>query len=147
LRLVLPVVLVACLLVPAAPASARASAEVQMVRKANSFRKRHGLRPVRISRSLMRSSEGYAWHQMRNGFFGHSSRIHASGRFRRLGEILEYHGGTRARIRQAFRSWLHSPGHRAIIMDRGFRYVGAGRASGRFRGGRATIWVMHFGSR
>jgi hypothetical protein len=33
-------------------------------------------------------------------------------------------------------------------MDRGFRYVGAGRASGRFGGGRsATIWTVQFGSR
>jgi uncharacterized protein YkwD len=51
-------------------------------------------------------------------------------------------------VRKAFYTWLRSPGHRAVIMDRSFRYTGAGRASGRFGGGgNATVWVMHFGSK
>jgi uncharacterized protein YkwD len=139
--------LLACLILPASPA-AGSSAEVQMVRKVNAYRAQHGLPRVRIARSLMRSSERYAWQQMRNGYFGHSGRIRAnSSKYRRLGEILEWHRGRRAAISRAFRAWLNSGGHRAIIMDRGFRYAGAGLATGRFRGRNAGIWVMHFGSK
>jgi uncharacterized protein YkwD len=136
-----------CLIAPAAPASAARSAEDQMVAKINSYRAKHGLPKVRKSKSLTRSAERYSWKQMRGGYFGHSSRIQASSKYRRLGEILAWSSGTAARVRQTFRMWLNSGGHRAVIMDRGFRYVGAGRASGNYRGGKATIWTVQFGSR
>lgn len=140
--------IVACLLVPAAPAAlASPSPEVRMVRKANAYRSNRGLPKVRISKSLMNSAERYSWRQLNGGYFGHSGRIHASSGFRRLGEILEYHRGLKARLDHAFRLWLNSGGHRAVIMDSGFRFAGAGRASGRFQGRNATIWTMHFGSK
>jgi uncharacterized protein YkwD len=139
--------LVACLLVPAAPAAAGTSAEVQMVRKVNAYRSNRGLPRVHLARSLMRSAERYSWRQLNSNYFGHSNRIQASSKYRRLGEILEYHRGMKARIDHAFRLWLNSSGHRAIIVDRNFRYAGAGRASGRFQGRNATIWTMHFGSK
>ena len=82
---------------------------------------------------------------MRSGYFGHSNRIHASGHFRRLGEILEIQRGLRPNVRIAFHTWLRSPGHRAILEDPSFDYAGAGRAAGRFQGHKSTIWVMHFG--
>jgi uncharacterized protein YkwD len=136
-----------CLIAPAAPATAARSAEDQMLAKINSYRAKHGLPKVRKSKSLTRSAERYSWKQMRGGYFGHSSRIEASSKYRRLGEILAWSSGTSARVRQTFRMWLNSGGHRAVIMDRGFRYVGAGRASGNHRGGKATIWTVQFGSR
>ena len=146
-RMIVVAALVACLTLPVATASARPSAEVLMVRKVNAFRHQHGLPGVHMSRSLMRSSERYSWKQMNSGYFGHSSRIQASSRYRRLGEIIEWHRGLEARVSQAFHAWLNSPGHRAIIVDRNFKYAGAGRASGRFNGHNATIWTMHFGSK
>jgi uncharacterized protein YkwD len=118
-----------------------------MVRKVNNFRSNHGLPRVHLSRSLMRSAERYSWRQMNNNYFGHSGRIQASSNFRRLGEILEWHRGAKARIDHAFRLWLNSGGHRAIIMDRGFRFAGAGMAQGRLNGRSATIWTMHFGTK
>jgi uncharacterized protein YkwD len=84
---------------------------------------------------------------MRSGHFGHASRIHASRRFRRVGEILEVHRGRRLRVRLAVRAWMHSPIHRAIILSRAFRLAGAGYTTGRFHGHAATMWVMHFGRR
>jgi uncharacterized protein YkwD len=138
----------ACLIVPAMPAAqAAASAEDQMVAKINSYRAKHGLPGVRKSKSLTRSSERYSWKMMRNGYFGHAGRIQASSSYRRLGEILAYTSGVRPRTGDAFRMWLNSGGHRAVIMDRGFRYVGVGAASGRFQGRKATLWTAHFGAR
>jgi uncharacterized protein YkwD len=139
--------LVACLIVPAAPASAAGSAEDQMLAKINSYRAKHGLPKVRRSKSLTASSERYSWKQMRNGYFGHASRIQASGKYRRLGEILAWRRGGRAAVGETFRMWLNSGGHRAVIVDRGFRYAGAGLAVGRFRGSKAAIWTVQFGSR
>jgi uncharacterized protein YkwD len=132
------------LVVPAAPASAGSSAQ-QMVHKVNEYRKNRGVPPLRMSRSLNRSSAKYARHMMRKGYFGHSGRIRASRRFRRLGEVIEMHRGRRSDINGALRAWSRSPGHNSILMDGNFNYVGAGKVYGRFNGRRTTMWVMHFG--
>jgi uncharacterized protein YkwD len=140
--------LVACLIVPAVVAApASASAEDQMIGKINAYRAKHGLPGIRKSKSLSRSAERYSWKQMRSGYFGHSSRNQASGKYSALGEILAFHGRSGSYVRQTFRMWLNSGGHRAVIMDGRFRYAGAGLASGRFRGRRAAIWTVQFGAR
>lgn len=149
-RMLVLCALVACLIVPAviaAPAAARGSAEDQMIAKINSWRAQHGLPAVRKSKSLARSAERYSWKQMRSGYFGHSSRIQASSKYRTLGEILGYHAGSRSYVGDTFRMWLNSAGHRAVIADGRFRYAGAGVASGRFQGRRAAIWTVQFGAR
>lgn len=142
--LVAAALLILSLAVPTAPASAESPA-AKMVRKVNSYREHRGLPKLRMSRSLNRSSHRYAGSMMRSGYFGHSQRIRASSRFKRLGEIIEMHRGRRSDIRGALRAWLRSPAHNAILLDPNFRYVGAGRVSGSFRGKRSTMWVMHFG--
>src|SRR5687768_2236715 len=142
--LVVAAVLMVALVVPAAPASADSPA-AKMVRKVNEYRKNRGVPPLRMSRSLNSSSSRYARHMMNKGYFGHSGRIHASRRFRRLGEVIEMHRGYRSDIGGAVRAWSRSPGHNALLLDGNFRYVGAGKVHGRFHGKRTTMWVMHFG--
>jgi uncharacterized protein YkwD len=132
------------LLVPAAGASA-ASPALKMLKRVNSVRAKHGLRKLHLSGSLEHSARRYSRHQMRSGYFGHSSRIHASSRYRTLGEILEMHRGASPAVGFALRNWMHSPPHRSIILSSAFRYAGAGSASGRFGGHKSTIWTMHFG--
>jgi uncharacterized protein YkwD len=82
---------------------------------------------------------------MEHQYFGHASRIEASGRYKRLGEILEIHRGSKAGVGTAFRDWLGSPPHLGVILDPSFTYVGGGYTAGRFRGRTDTIWVVHFG--
>src|SRR5215203_941863 len=141
--LVVAAVLIASLLVPAAPAAAESPAS-KMIRKVNVYRAHRGLAPLRMSRSLNKSSRRYAGSMMRSGYFGHSRRIKASRRFKRLGEIIEMHRGHRLDIRGALRVWARSPGHNAILLDGNMKYAGAGPVKGRFRGRRTTMWVMHF---
>ena len=142
--LVVAAVLISTLLVPTAPATAD-SPVAKMIRKANTYRQHRGLPPLRMSRSLNRSSRRYAASMMRSGYFGHSRRIKASRRFKRLGEIIEMHRGKRAKVNTAFRAWRRSPGHNAMLLDGSFRWVGAGFKKGRFHGRKTTMWVMHFG--
>jgi uncharacterized protein YkwD len=142
--LVLAAVLIVSLLVPAAPAAADSPAQ-KMIRKVNSYRKHRGVPPLHMSRSLNGSSQRYARHMMRSGYFGHSRRIKASRRFKRLGEIIEMHRGHRLDVSGALRAWRRSPGHNGILLDGSFKYVGAGPVKGRFHGRRTTMWVMHFG--
>jgi uncharacterized protein YkwD len=130
------------------PAGASASsAPVKVFKRINKIRARHGLRKLHLSRSLERSARRYSRYQMRHGYFGHSSRIHASRRYRTLGEILEMHYGRKAAPGFAVHNWMHSSPHRSIILSRSFRAAGAGFAVGRFHGRRSVIWTMHFGRR
>ena len=140
---VLSAVLAAMLVVPATAAAT--SPQMLMLEKVNSFRAAHGVKKVHLSRSLEDSASRYSRHMMRSGYFGHASRIHASRRYRTLGEIIEMHRGLRARVGTAFRAWVHSPPHRSIMLMSQFKFAGAGFASGRFHGHRDTIWTMHFG--
>ena len=132
----------------ALPSAAQASAPPDiMLRKINEARARHDAHALHPSGSLTASAGVYAGWLMHADYFGHVAGIRASGNFHRLGEILEIHGGGRARIARAVRRWLRSPGHRAVMLSRSFRYAGAGMAVGSFRGRRATIWTVHFGAR
>jgi uncharacterized protein YkwD len=117
-----------------------------MLQKVNAYRHAHGVGKVRMNRSLVRSATRYSRHMMRAGYFGHASRIHASHRFRTLGEIIEIHRGGAA-ARTAFRAWVHSPPHRSVMLMRQFKMAGAGFVTGRWHGRRCTIWTMHFGRR
>src|SRR5436190_16932292 len=114
---------ITCLAAPAA-ASATSPASV-MLKKVNTYRARHGLHKVHFCRSLAHSAGAYSRYMMRHGYFGHASRIHASHRFHMLGEIIELHRGG-AGVRTAFKAWIHSPPHRAIILDSRFKMAGAG---------------------
>jgi uncharacterized protein YkwD len=137
-----------CGAVLAAPSQAAADGnQHRMLHALNAVRAQHGLAPFHGSASLHRSASAYARWMLRSEYFGHLSRIRASGRFARLGEALAWHSDGRARVSGTVRSWMHSPPHRALILHPGFRWVGAGMARGRLQGQGGTTWVLHFGGR
>src|SRR6266540_1910936 len=118
-----------------APETATAATPTKtMVHKINGVRAAHGLPRLRVSGSLRKSARAYSRSLMSRGVFAHATRIQASRRFRTLGEILEIHYDRHARASFAFRQWLRSPPHRAAILNPRFRWIGAGRTAGRFRG-------------
>jgi uncharacterized protein YkwD len=131
----------------AAPASGftRESQQAAMVRAVNAARASHGVRPLRREQRLARSARAYARWMLRVDYFGHADRIRTSARFRLLGETIAWHTGRRARVRVTLRRWLRSPPHRALILSRRFRRIGAGLARGRMHGRPSTTWVLHLG--
>src|SRR3954469_22344525 len=151
-------VLIAAMLVVPATAGAT-SPQMLMLEKVNAFRAKHGVRKVHFSRSLAHSGVRSvpfpvapppprgtsSRHMLRSGYFGHASRIHASRRYRTLGEIIEIHRGLRAKVGHAFRAGVPSPPHRSVMLMSQFKFAGAGFAAGRFNGQRDTLWTMHFG--
>ena len=119
-----------------------------LIHKINVFRIAHHLRPLTGSGSLHRTASSYAHRMMRRDYFAHARRITASRRlFRTVGEALEMHGGGRVRASLAVANWKRSPPHRRLLLSPAFRWIGAGFASGTFRGHRATIWVVQVGAR
>jgi uncharacterized protein YkwD len=126
---------------PAVAAPVATAAADPMIGKINRARRRHGLRPLRASGSLARSSRRFGRYLMRTDRFGHDSHIWASGRFRLKGEVLAMHTGWRARRGRTIRGWMSSSAHRSVLLSARYRAVGAAPVRGRFGGRRATIWV------
>jgi uncharacterized protein YkwD len=117
--------------VPAAQAGQRR----QMIRNINYVRSWSHLHPLRYSQRLSRGAAAWARHLMSSQYLGH-----ASGQ---QGEVLEWHTGGGAQIKQTVIEWWHSTGHRHVMMGN-YRSAGAGRAVGIFDGLRCTIWVVRF---
>src|SRR4051794_24809510 len=96
------------------PPAAAASPNSVMLKRINNARKRHGLAPVRLSKSISRSSQSYANTLARESLFQHA--VHPSARgFGSVAEILGLAWGT-CRARCVVRAWVHSPVHRAILL-------------------------------
>jgi uncharacterized protein YkwD len=117
-----------------------------MAHHINMARLAHGLPPLRRSRSLAGSARLFSRHLAATRRFAHAARIQTSARFRTRGEILANLGGHTWDRARTVRMWLRSPPHRAVLLSREFRYLGAGRSAGDLGYGPATIWVVHFGS-
>ncbi|HEX6712052.1 MAG TPA: CAP domain-containing protein [Thermoleophilaceae bacterium] len=106
-----------------------------MVRTINYVRGWSHLRHLRYSARLSRGAAAWARHLMRRQMLAHASHVQ--------GEIIEWHTGARAQIKQTVMEWLNSDGHRHVMLGH-FRRAGAGRAVGYFGGRRCTIWVVRF---
>jgi len=131
----------------AAPAAAQVAAPEGRVRSlVNEARVAAGVAPLRHSPALDASARRYARSLLRRGVLAHGTRIAAPRRFTLLGENLALVGGRRPRPAVAVRLWLGSPAHRAVMLHRGMREMGVGRAGGSFRGRAATVWVLHLGT-
>jgi uncharacterized protein YkwD len=119
----------------------------RLIESINDYRSAHGVGPLKMSKSLNRSAKAWSRRLIVTDSFGHASSIQASRRFRRLGEVIAYNWGWKLRMRQTPMSdWKNSGGHRALLLDSSFDYVGVGRAAGFYGRKRATVWTAQFGS-
>ena len=144
LSVVLPllvVVLTACAtaaaMAPSPPSSSRATAptvgERAIVRAMNVVRVRSGRRPLRVGPALTRAARSHSVDMARRGYFEHGAFVQ---RLRSFGVRAPYLGenlasGTEPLTAAAIvQMWMTSPGHRGILLDRGFQLVGVGVAGG-----------------
>lgn len=124
-----------------------------LLRELNRARAARDLPPVRADRGLGSAATRHSRDMARRSYIAHgawASRVKAaSGRARSVGEVI---GWTRSRDAAGeaawmVRSWLDSPTHRAIVLGRGFRRVGVGRATRVLAGGAAdAIYTADFAS-
>jgi uncharacterized protein YkwD len=129
----------------------------------NRARERSGIRPLHLDRDLQRSAAGHSNDMVRHRNFSHSGS-HGStllGRVGRAGYLSgagfyfvgENIGGGPGRrygsAIQVFRAWMHSPPHRANILERRFRDAGVGVARGFPWGGgsHAATYTLDLGVR
>jgi uncharacterized protein YkwD len=147
LQRLLSLALVSAFFVATAPqpaSAARSFTGKGMMDAINSVRAKYGLRQLKRSRRLVRSSAARSELMMREDLFAHPAQLRVPT-FDRVGEILELHGGRRPRMGRTIRLWLNSSGHRAVMLSSRYRRIGAARSVGLYGGARATIWVVRFG--
>jgi uncharacterized protein YkwD len=148
----------------AANASASQAGKRALVRATlcvlNAERARHHLRPLRLNRRLSTAARRHSRAMARHRFFSHDSlgggsfvdRIRGTGylsgaRSWFVGENIAYGSGSRSSPRAIGSAWMHSPPHRANILNRSFRAIGIGLASGTPVGRGGATYTTDFGRR
>ena len=123
-----------------------------VLREVNRVRSRHALPRVRADRRLARTATAHSRHMARHRYLSHgawTSRVRPASRHARsIGEVIGVLsiGTPRREARTIVRSWLHSPPHRAVLLDRHFRRIGIGRATARWSGRRTALHTADFAS-
>lgn len=128
----------------------------------NVQRSRHHLHKLRANGALRGVAQRYSRLMVLLHFFDHvapggstfvqrieqSSYLHGY-RGWSLGENLAWGGGELSTPRQIVKAWMHSPGHRANILNGTYRDIGVGIASGVpvLGGGAGATYVNEFGQR
>ena len=136
----------ACALSAVAPTPAVASSpERSLIRAVNDYRRAHDLPPLRSARSLARTADRTARRIMRTDRLRHSRPINS--RYRRAHENLAWEAGRTRNARRVVRMWEASGSHRAALLSRNVRWIGAGREYGSLGGRRSTVWVLQVGGR
>jgi uncharacterized protein YkwD len=161
---------------PAAPAAPCANTTVlptatngATVRRAtlcllNKERTSRGLVALRASRQLRKVAQNYSGQMVTHSFFAHvgydgstlRSRVKTGTSYLNrvaqwsLGENLYWGSDALATPAQSVDAWMHSPGHRANVLNGRFRDIGIGIAIGapqNIQGGPAATYATEFGTR
>lgn len=131
-----------------APTGAAASYVQQVVDLANAERAKAGCAPFRANGRLNTSAQAHADDMAARDYYEHNSpegrnagdRMSAAGYdWHKWGENI--HRGPKSAA-DAMRDWMKSPGHRANILDCGFKDIGVGVNLS----GNGPWWVQNFGS-
>jgi uncharacterized protein YkwD len=134
----------ACPQATAAATTVAPSTSAQAVRcLVNAERAKRGLPPVRSVARLRLAAQRHAADMVRRGYFAHegpdgstlTSRARRAGylsgaRRYSLGETIGWGEAELSSAGAIVDAWMHSPGHKAIILDRRFTEVGVGIAAG-----------------
>lgn len=129
--------------------------ERAVVHAVNVERAAHGLRPLRVARSLTRAAEIHSRDLLRQGRVGHDSsdgasfslRIARAGRFREAGEVVAFSPRHSATARAVVRLWMRSPIHRQELLSPNYRLLGVGRVRGPLGGRRGTLVTADLATR
>lgn len=137
-----PAVAAGCPGAHAAPSASPAKASAATLCLLNRERRAHGLRPFHVNRALAHAARGHSRDMARRNFFDHTApgNVTFADRIQRanyrprgswsVGENIAWGSGSLATPASIVRGWMNSPGHRANILNRGFRAIGVGVARG-----------------
>ncbi|MCR8722873.1 CAP domain-containing protein [Frigidibacter sp. ROC022] len=125
-----------------------AAAGAVILKNVNAARAKAGLRPLKMTSSLVKASQGHACYMARSGNFSHNGAggISHATRAKRAGcrwksalaENIAYGYKDPVKI---YQMWMGSPHHRANILNRKVRLAGVAYAEG---GPHGPYWVMMY---
>jgi uncharacterized protein YkwD len=118
----------------------------------NRKRRSRGLRPLCVHPKLTKAARAHSADMIRKDYFGHGSverRLkHYGYHWRVYAENIAGGYGRYASPDNTFRRWMKSGSHRSNILDRRFREIGIGTATGRFKGHKGySMYTVDFGTR
>jgi uncharacterized protein YkwD len=123
----------------------------------NDIRRGHGLRPFQLNGKLSRASQRHTNAMTAHHFFAHgdfvgrirSARYLKGARGWTVGENIAWGSWDYATPASIVKGWMHSPPHRANILNGRFREIGIGVSRGAPVGGqdRAATYGTDFGAR
>jgi uncharacterized protein YkwD len=123
----------------------------------NQQRRAHGLPPLRDNSRLDLASQRHANDMSVHKYFAHgdfvgrikASRYLGGARGWTIGENIAWGSWDYATPAAIVDGWMHSPGHRANILNRQFKEIGLGVARGAPEAGQANggTYVTDFGAR
>jgi uncharacterized protein YkwD len=137
----------------ASPAQAAAPTTIQLqtdiVAATNKFRVQHGCGKVRLDANIARAARSHSAYMARTGSFSHVgassssfvTRIKAQGYSAPLSENIAWGYRTGAAVVDA---WMHSPGHRANLLNCSAKAVGVGAV---YAANGNPYYTQDFGSR
>ena len=137
------IALVCCVAATATAAPVQAAEpttmERRLVERINDARAAHGLRALKIGARLNQGARSWSRYLLRRDRFHHGSLSPG------MGEVIAWGTCSWFTPAQAVRLWLGSPGHRALLLRPGFRFVGTGWTRGAYRSyGCAEMAVARF---
>jgi uncharacterized protein YkwD len=118
----------------------------------NRKRRSRGLRPLCLHPKLTKAARAHSADMIRDDYLGHGSvgrRLkHYGYHWRVYAENIAGGTGRHASPDNTFRRWMKSGAHRSNVLDRRFREIGIGTATGRYKGHRGyTMYTVDFGTR
>lgn len=124
---------------PAGAATTRLTAvESSFLKAINAVRAQHSAPRAHLDDGLIRAARAHSLDMVRAGYFRHGDfvgRLVSYGaRGPMVGENLGWTVVDAGQTDRIIRWWRESPGHRAVLLRRGFRSIGIGVARGRFHG-------------
>jgi uncharacterized protein YkwD len=131
--------------------------ERDIISKLNRIRSRDGLPHLHSNRALARAADYHCADMLRADFFAHSSsngqsmesRVESYRESEWVGETLAYvpKRGAGHQAARIVRMWMHSPPHRAALLDGRFSRIGVARRVGQLDGQRSIVFTADLASR
>lgn len=135
--------------------------EQRVIQLINAQRTRRGLVPVSANLSLMKAARAHSAEMAARHYFSHSSyngedyaaRLSRYGYTRAgytswaVGENIAWGQGILGTPEGIVDMWMHSAGHRAVILTARFRDVGVGIAKGTLNGRTGFFFTLDLGRR
>ena len=135
---------------PVAHAAVASPLDRAIVRRINAIRRSAGEHPVVLSKRLRRLARHHTLDMLRHDNFSHdgdgttfAQRIHARVHYRKVGETLALMP-SRTTAKRIVAAWMHSPEHRAVLLDPVYRRAGVAGAKGRMGHGQAFLVTADF---